>query len=104
MPRDATGKDIVDFVIRAAAMKNALGRVVPLIKAIAAVARVLEGRATVPSRMLPDIVDLYPGAARMYGINPAGAGTNTSQKRCSDEVSYALAHHIRAHSRPRECH
>ncbi|KAI0287309.1 hypothetical protein BC826DRAFT_57381 [Russula brevipes] len=87
MPREATGKDIVCFVIRAATMKNELERVVPLIKAIAAVARVLEGRAIVPSGLLPDILDLYPAAARMHGINRAGVGTNTSQ-RCSDEIPF----------------
>jgi hypothetical protein len=42
MPSGATDKDIVNFVLRVASVKNELHRVTPLIKALAAAARVLE--------------------------------------------------------------
>ncbi len=53
MPSGATGKDIVNFVLRVASRKNELHRVMPLVKALAAAARVLEGRIVAPTTLLP---------------------------------------------------
>jgi hypothetical protein len=52
-PRGATGKLIIMFVIKVAAMENELDRVSPLVKAIGTAASVLEGRAIVPSEISP---------------------------------------------------
>jgi hypothetical protein len=91
MPSGTTGKAIITFVIEVAAMKNDLDRVMPLIKAIAMVARVLEGRVNVPSELRSKFADLYPSAARAYGwktTREAGAGDlNTAQTGHCAEVS-----------------
>ena len=60
MPSGATGKDIVNFVPHVASVKNELNRVVPLVKALAVAARVLEGRIVAPTTLLPAILALYP--------------------------------------------
>ena len=92
MPSGTTGKEIITFVIEVAAMKNDLDRVVPLIKAIATAARVLEGGVNVPSELRSKFADLYPSAARAYGwktTREAGAGDlNTAQTGHCAEVSH----------------
>jgi hypothetical protein len=64
MPSGATGKDIVKFVSRVhvASVKNDLDRVRPLVKALAAAVRVLEGRIVAPTTLLPVVFALYPSA------------------------------------------
>jgi hypothetical protein len=100
MPSGATGKDLIMFVIQVAAMKNDLGRVAPLVKAIATAACVLEGRVVVPSEVQSIFADFYPSAARAYGVKTTRelVNLNTLQAGHCDEVSPTCAHSIR----PRE--
>jgi len=88
MPSGATGTDIITFVVQVAAMKNDLDRVAPLVKAIAMAARVLEGRVDVPSELRSMFADLYPSAARAYGLQTGDL--NTAQTGYCAEVS----HHV----------
>jgi hypothetical protein len=89
MPSGASGKDLIMFVIQVAAMKNDLGRVAPLVKAIATAACVLEGRVVVPSEVQSIFADFYPSAARAYGVKTTRelVDLNTLQAGHCDEVS-----------------
>jgi hypothetical protein len=49
-------------------VKNKFDQVVPLVKAIAAAAGILEGRVVGSSEPQSFVVDLYPGAASAYGM------------------------------------
>ena len=68
MPSGVTGQDIIMFVIQVANMKNDLDRVATLVKAIGTAASVLEGRIIVPSEIKAAFINLYPSAARAYGL------------------------------------
>ena len=86
MPSWSTGRDIVTFVLHVASVKNELGKVVPLIKALAATARVLEGRNVAPTALLFVIFALYPGIVPLCSTEPVQAETKTARKRSHDEV------------------
>ena len=90
MPSGATGRDIITFVVQVAAMKNDLDRVAPLVKAIAMAARVLEGRVVVPSELRSVFADLYPSAARAYGLKTTREAGDlyTAQTGYCAEVSH----------------
>ena len=92
MPSGATGSEIIIFVIQVAAMKNDLDRVAPLVKAIGTAASVLEGRVVVPSELQSIFADLYPSAARAYGLKTTreAVDLNTTQTGHCAEVS----HHV----------
>jgi len=99
MPSRATGKDLITFVVQVAAMKNELDRVVPLVNAIATAARVLEGRVVVPSELQSIFADLYPSAARAYGLKTKEVvGLNTAQMGHCAEVSHTCARPIRPYA------
>lgn len=86
MPSWSTGRDIVTFVLHVASVKNELGKVVPLIKALAATARVLEGRNVAPTALLLVIFALYPGIVPLCSTESVQAETKTARKRSHDEV------------------
>jgi len=90
--RGATGADIVGFVLRAGYEKNELYKVIPLIKAYAAAARVLEGRIVAPTTLLPVVLAVCSGFVPRCGNEPVGADANTTRKRSHDEVESSLAH------------
>jgi hypothetical protein len=94
MPNGATGKDIVNFVLHVASVKNELNRVAPLVKALAAVARVLEGRIVAPTTLLPVVFALCPSAG---GIAAVGAESNATPGR-HDEVESSLARELIVHA------
>jgi hypothetical protein len=78
MPSRTTGKDIVNFVLRIATVKNELHRVTPLVKALAAAARVLEGRLVAPTTLLPAVVAQYPSARPLCSIAAVGAASESN--------------------------
>jgi hypothetical protein len=90
MPIEATGKDIVTFVLHVASVKNELPKVIPLVKALAAAARVLEGRIVAPATLMPVVLSVYPGAVPPFSTEPVAADrpadSNTARKRSHDEV------------------
>lgn len=92
MPIEATGRDIVSFVLHVASVKNELPKVIPLVKALAAAARVLEGRIVAPTTLLPVVLSVYPSTVPLSSIEPVAADTdrpadsNTTRKRSHDEV------------------
>jgi hypothetical protein len=86
MPNWYTGRDIVAFVLHVASVKNELQKVVPLVKALAAAARVLEGRIVAPTTLLPVVLAVYPNNVPPSTIEPVGADSKTARKRCHDEV------------------
>ena len=95
MPSGTTGKDIVRFTIHVASVKNELHRVIPLVKALAAAARVLEGRIVAPTTLLPVVLALYPSARPLCSIAAVGAESNT---RHHDEVESSLARKLIVHA------
>jgi hypothetical protein len=74
MTSGATGKVLIMFIIQVATMKRGLDRVAPLVKAIGIAASVLEDRAIVPSELQSIFVELYPSAARVYGLKTTVRG------------------------------
>jgi hypothetical protein len=92
MPSGTTGKDLVTFIIQVAGMNNELGRVVPLVNVIATAARVLEGRVVVPSELQSIFADLYPSAARAYGLKT----TRDSEVVDLTQMGYGVevSHHV----------
>jgi hypothetical protein len=64
LPNGTTGRAIITFVIQVAIVKNELDKIIPLVQAIRAAARILEGRDIVSSELLSRVIDLYPCAAR----------------------------------------
>lgn len=91
MPSWATGRDIVKFVLHVAFVKKELDKVVPLIKALATTARVLEGRINAPTVLPLVIFALYPGILPLCSPGPVQADTNTARKRTHDEVESNIA-------------
>ena len=94
MPSGTTGKDVIMFVIKVAAMKNELDRVAPLVKAIGTAASVLEGRIIVPSEIKSAFINLYPSAARAYGL-----GLETTRNAVAVDLNTAgyyaeVSHHV----------
>ncbi|KAI0272954.1 hypothetical protein BGY98DRAFT_1189123 [Russula aff. rugulosa BPL654] len=89
MPTGATGKDIVYFVLHVASRKNELHRVMPLVKALATAARVLEGRIVAPPTLLPVVLALYPSARPLGGIAAVGAESNGAawERHDHDEIT-----------------
>lgn len=77
MPSGATGKDIVKFVLHIASMKNDLDRVRPLVKALAAAARVIEGRIA-PTTLLPVVLAQYPNVGPLCRVAAVGAESNAA--------------------------
>jgi hypothetical protein len=98
MPSGATGKDTVNFVLHVASVKNELHRVTPLVKALAAAARVLEGRIVAPTTLLPVVLALYPSAGPLSGIAAVGAESNAAWERHHDEVESSLARELIDHA------
>ena len=98
MPSGATGRDIVSFVLRVASMKNELHRVTPLVKALAAAARVIEGRIVAPTTLLPVVLAIYPSAGPLCSMAAVGAESNTAWKRYHDEVESSLARELIVHA------
>ena len=94
MPRGATGKDVVHFVLHVASRKNELHKVMPLVKALSAAARVLEGRIVAPTTLLPVVLALYPSARPLGGIAAVGAELNNAWERHDDEVESDLAREL----------
>jgi hypothetical protein len=90
MPSGATGKELIMFVIQVASMKNELDRVAPLVKAIGIAASVLEGRVAVPSEILSIFADLYPSAARAYGLKTTREAVDLNTGYCAE-----VNHHVR---------
>lgn len=90
--RGGTGGDIVGFVLRAGYVNNELYKVIPLIKAFAAAARVFEGRIVAPTTLLPVVLAVHSGSVPLCGIEPVGADANTTRKRSHDEVESSLGH------------
>ncbi|KAN0118646.1 hypothetical protein V8E52_005069 [Russula decolorans] len=88
MPSRTTGKDIVNFVLRIATVKNELHRVTPLVKALAAAARVLEGRLVAPTTLLPAVVAQYPSARPLCSIAAVGAANHV--RVCAGEEEEKL--------------
>jgi hypothetical protein len=86
---------IIKFVLQVASVKNELHKVIPLVKALAAAARVLEGRIVAPTTLLPVILALYPSARPLCGI---GAESNAAWERQHDEVESSLAHELIVHA------
>ena len=101
MPSEATGKDIVFFVLHVASKKNELHRVTPLITALAAAARVIEGRIVAPTTLLPVVLALYPNAGPLGGIAAVGAESESSatwERHDHDEVESSLARELVVHA------
>ena len=86
MPSWATGRDIVIFILHVASVKNDLHRVVPLVKALAAAARVLEGRVVEPTMLLPAVPASYPATVPLFSTEPVETVAGTARKRSHDEV------------------
>ena len=78
MPSRTTGKDIVNFVLRVATVKNELHRVTPLVKALAAAARMVERRIVAPPTLLPVVLAQYPSARPLYDIAAVGAASESN--------------------------
>jgi hypothetical protein len=97
MSSGATGKDIVNFVLHVASVKDEPHRVTPLVKALAAAARVLEGRIVAPTTLLPVVLALYPSARPLSGIAAVGAESN-AWERHHDEVESSLARELIDHA------
>lgn len=98
MPSGSTGKDIVNFVLRVASVKNELHRVTPLVKALAAAARVLEGRIVAPTTLLPVVLALYPSARPICRIAAVGAESNAAWERNQDEVESSITRELVVHA------
>jgi hypothetical protein len=94
MPSSAKGKDIVNFVLHVASVKKEMDRVAPLVKALAAAARVLEGRIPARTTLLPVVLALYPSAAPFSGMAAVGAESNAAWEGHHDEVESSLAREL----------
>jgi hypothetical protein len=89
------------FVIQAAAMKNDLDRVAPLVNAIYIAAGVLEGRVIVPSEIQSAFADLYPSAAWAYGLRTTREAVgllNTAEASHCAEVSHHVCPSLFVHA------
>jgi hypothetical protein len=68
----------------------------PLVKALATAARVLEGRIVAPPTLLLVVLALYPSARPLGGIAAVGAESNGAawERHDHDEVESSLAREL----------